>query len=456
MKRAWISSKILAIGLAVCVVAVSSWAVLKRGTEGKARLHSTAADVLSVLPRSTGSTLTDQTIAKWADRVRREPKEDRSWANLGDALMQKARETADAAYYGHAQAAYQQALQLNPKSEAALIGLAWVNGGRHEFEQSIAWADRALALDQKNNDAYGLLGDADIEIGDYPAAFAHYQKMLDLRPDIASYSRGAHLLWLNGNFRKAVWLMVKAVETGAPYAENTAWCRAQLGLMLYSNGALVPAEQTLKAGLKLAPANWRLLAAMGKVKTAEKDYPAAIDYYKRSIAVVPQHDSLVALGDLYRLTGRPQEAEQQYGLVETIDKLNKANGVRGGWQMALFLADHDRNPVEALKQAQAEYATRKNVYAADTLAWCLYQNGRYAEAMEAIRTALSKHTPEALFQFHAGMIAAKLGDRPTAQICLYRAMSLNPHFSPVYATMAADALKRLGETPPDTEQTAQR
>ena len=41
--------------------------------------------------------------------------------------------------------------------------------------------------------AYGLLGDAAVEMGDYEAAFKHYQKMLDIRPDLSSYSRGAHL-----------------------------------------------------------------------------------------------------------------------------------------------------------------------------------------------------------------------------------------------------------------------
>ena len=67
--------------------------------------------------------------------------------------------------------------------------------------------------------------------------------------------------------------------------------------------------------------------------------------------------------------------QKRYQLVDSIDKLNKANKVRGGWQQALFLADHDSELPEALKEAQEEISTRKNVYAADTLAWCLFKNG---------------------------------------------------------------------------------
>ena len=326
----------------------------------------------------------------------------------------------------------------------ALNGLAWIESGRHEFERSLDWAHKALAVDPKSNDAYGLIGDAQVEIGDYEAAFTAYQQMLDIRPDIASYSRGAHLLWLNNNKRKATWLMYKAVRTGAPYAENTAWCQTQLAQILYNEGAILPAEQTLESVLKGTPNNYRALALLGKVKAARKDYPAAIDCYQRSIAVVPQVDSLAALGDLYVLTGRKEEAEKQFALVDTIDKLNKANGVRGGWQRAMFLADHDRELPEALKEAQEEYATRKNVYAADTLAWCLYKNGRTQEAGEMIQKALKYNTPEALFSFHAGMIYAKLQDRRTASLCLARALSMNGSFHPTYVQTAADTLRQLG------------
>jgi tetratricopeptide (TPR) repeat protein len=184
------------------------------------------------------------------------------------------------------------------------------------------------------------------------------------------------------------------------------------------------------------------------VKAARNDTPAAIDLYRRSVAVVPTHDALVALGDLYRLTGQREAAASQYALVETIYRLQKANGVRGDAQIARFYADHDRNIPEALRLAESEYATRKNVVATDTLAWCLYKSGRYAEARDMIERALAHSTPDAGFRFHAGMIYAKLGDRVTAQNRLYQALSLNPAFSPVDAPMAAAALAQLGSRAP--------
>ena len=386
----------------------------------------------------------DQAIAKQTLATQKTPRNTKAWTDLGNALMQKARETADLSYYSLAEADYKKALAVDPKSVPALDGMAWVTSDRHEFEKSKAWANKALALDPNSQDAYGLIGDADQELGDYSAAYAHYQTMLNLRPDLASYSRGGHLLWVTGDFRKGVLLMDKAIDAGGPYAESTGWCRAQLGLMLWSEGHETAAEQTLRDALTTTPRNYRVLMALGRVLAGKGDYQSAIDCYQKAIDVVPQVDAVAALGDLYALRGHKADAEQQYRLAESIDRIQKANGVKGGWQMSLFRANHDRNLPEALADARDEYQTRKNVYAADALAWCLYKNGQYSEAAALSRAALAQKTPESEFYYHAGMIAAKQKNMLVARQFLGRALQLNPHFSPIDAPAAVALRRRLG------------
>ena len=464
MKQTNASSKVTVACLLLAGGAVGTWAISHdRAGASPKDAHSATVnaapggadgkhDVLSSLPKPSGNSLSDQMIGKWIGVVQKNAKDDMAWANLGDSYMQKARETADVTYYAHAEKAYQRALDLNLKNVPALNGMAWVNGGRHEFEKSIEWGGKAIAIDPKDNDAYGLIGDADVEMGNYDTAYTHYQQMLDIRPDTSSYSRGAHLLWLTGDERKGMWLMAKAIKAGGPYAENTAWCRTQLALMLMSTGAQLPAEQTLADALKYAPHNYQLLAAMGKLKAAKKEYPAAIECYKQAIEVVPMHDSLVALGDLYQITGKPLEAKKQFALVEATHQLLKANGVRGDMQIAQFYADHDRNLSEAVAEEEVEIKTRPNVYVADTLAWCYYKVGRYQDAQAMSVKALAHNTPEAMFKFHAGMIEAKLNNIVSAKKHLYEALSQNPNFSLIYAPVAADTLKQLGSRPLDDMQ----
>ena len=393
---------------------------------------------------------TDSLVTKYAAVVSKNPGNGNAWVDFGDILMQKGRETADAAYCTRAEAAYREALKIDPKKLDGLIGMAWVNGVRHEFEASIEWARKALAVDAQNQAAFGLIGDAAVEMGDYDGAFQQYQKMLDSRPDLSSYSRSAHLLQVTGDSRRATWLMSKAIDTGSPFGENTAWCRSQLALIYFQQGAYMPAEQILTEGLARVPNDYRLLAAMGKVKAAMKNYDAAIDSYRKSIAIAPQQDVVAALGDVLAVAGHQAEADKEYAMVETIARLNKANGIKGDMLTARFYADHDTHLAQALKMAEEEYATRKNVYQADTLAWCLFKNGRVEEARKMIRVALSRHTPEAMFYFHQGVIEAKAGDKGAAQIAFYTASSLSPSFDVIEAPMANKIMADLGSKPPSS------
>jgi tetratricopeptide (TPR) repeat protein len=395
------------------------------------------------LPAQAPGPTSDVEINQASELVRSHPTE-ASYSRLGDAYMQKARETMDLSYYGRAEASYRRSLVIHPDYANALVGIAWVLSGRHEFEQSIDWANKALKVEPKRADAYGLLGDAATEMGDYDSAFEDYQKMLDLKPDIASYSRAAHLLFVTGGYKKATLLMSKAIAAGGAYPENRAWCSAQMALLYFAQGAYVPADQLLTQALKETPNNYHLLAAMGRVKAGLKDFPSAIEYYKRAQAVVPQHDVVVALGDLYAIEGRPDDANRQYALVDVLRKLNKANGVIGDLQMAQFLADHDQDLEEALRLAEAEYKTRPTVYGADTLAWCYYKNGRIPEARKYSLKALSQNTPEAMFLYHRGLILAKAGDTGAARKLLYQALSQNPYFEPRGAIAAMKVVQELG------------
>lgn len=407
-------------------------------------------EFLASLPEvldASASAQSDKEIAKWKQRLGKKPDDAGLWLNLGDALMQKARETANHQYYDWAEKAYHQSLVLSPEKSDAMTGLAWVCGERHQFPESIAWGEKAIAINAKDEAAYGLIGDAQIELGDYKGAFKSYQQMLDIRPDLASYSRGANLLYLTGDTRKGMWLMTKAIKAGGAYGENTAWCSAKLAEMLVGEGAVVPAESILKDAAKIAPNNYYVLAAMGKVQTARGNYPEAIALYQKAVAIAPQHAGLVALGDLYTVTGQKDKAEETFALVERMHEEHKKYGNGDELYMARFFAEHDRQLPRALAIAQMHQDT-KNAVNADTVAWCYYKNNKLPEAKAQIKRALTAAAPDAPVLFHAGMICARLGERPVAQKYLYQALSRNPYFSLMDATVAVDTLKTLGNTPP--------
>lgn len=376
--------------------------------------------------------------------------------NQADALMQRSRDRLDPALYAPAEDLYRRALAADPQNAGAMLGLAWVHNSEHEFAEGRRWAEAALAIDPTIPDAFALIGDGAAELGDYEEAFAQYQKALDLRPDQSSYSRAAQLLWLTGDIESARFLLLKAIAAGSSAPENTAWCRARLALMYFHAGELVSADSVLTEALRDNPNNAHLLIASGRLQAARGSLEGAIDSIKRSVEIAPSHEALAILVDLYTAAGRDSDARSQFDAVMAFhgahnhghdDHAHVHTAPHASHELALFLADHDRDLGVALSSAEADYAAFPNVFAADALAWCQFKAGRYEAAAVTINEALRLGTPIADIHFHAGMIFAKLGDATRAREHLSRALDLNPSFHPRFARVAADELARIRSKP---------
>jgi len=243
-------------------------------------------------------------------------------------------------------------------------------------------------------------------------------------------------------------LMQKAIEAGGAYPENTAWCRAELALMQFHAGALLPAQVLAERALKDAPENPRILTIAGRLAMAAGDVLKAKNLFQRAVAIVPQHESLTALVALAVLNEAPEEAELYTQQLLTLHDPKPHHHHDGNSQLARFLADENRDLEKALQEAERAFKSYRNVYAADTLAWCYYKAGRLDEARRTIRKALQWNTPDASLFFHAGMIYTKLGKVEPARKYFYRALNLNPNFHPRDAATATKSLKSLAAARP--------
>jgi tetratricopeptide (TPR) repeat protein len=121
-------------------------------------------------------------------------------------------------------------------------------------------------------------------------------------------------------------------------------------------------------------------------------------------------------------------------------QLFEATGVMVDLDLALFEADHG-DPERALGFAEAAYEATPSVRAADARAWALHRLGRDREAQRSSDEALRLGSLDPLFRFHAGAIAAALGDDDAARHDLELALSTDAGFS---ATHAAEAHRLLG------------
>src|SRR5262245_40542349 len=159
-------------------------------------------------------TVVDQAITLHRALARRNPLDAKVYVRLGDAYVQKSRETGDLAYLVLAEKALRRALELAPDHSAAMRHLAHVLATRHQFQEAAAQAARAVELAPNDAGAHGVLGDAYLELGRYDRAAEAYETMMRLRADLASYGRAAGLKSLRGEPRGAIDDLRRAVAWG--------------------------------------------------------------------------------------------------------------------------------------------------------------------------------------------------------------------------------------------------
>ena len=390
---------------------------------------------------------TDRSIGALQERlrVREDP---RSQTELAFAYLQKARETADPSYYTRADGLLQAAHAQVPQDGDTLIGLGTLALARHDFRAGLEWGQQAAAAAPAKSAALSVIADAQIELGQYEDGVATVQRMVDLRPDQASYSRVSYVRELHGDVEGAVEAMRLAVQSGAPGAEGTEWARVQLGHLHFGRGDLPSAEAAYREALVRLPGYVHATGGLARVAAARGDYPAAIRLYQEATEAVPVPELVIGLGDVYRALGRIEDADRQDVLVGVMQRLNAANGMDTDLEMALFDADRGVELDAAVARARALWEQRRSVHVADVLAWTLYRAGDCQAADAMSREALRLGTRDALMLFHAGRIAECVGDAERASSLLSGAMAQNPNFSVRYAPEARAALQALGNVSP--------
>ena len=406
-----------------------------------------ATDTLVGAPERAPSRLDDR-IRDLQDRLREDPGATRAATQLGHAYLQKTRDTGDPAYYPKAEALFARALKSQPDDVEALVGMGALALARHRFLDALDWGERARDTNPHHAAAHGVVGDALLEIGRYDEAFASFQRMVDLRPDLNSYARVAYARELVGDRAGAIRAMEQAAVAGSAVPENAAWALAQLGALCFGDGDLDGAERRYRQALATFPDYVHATAGLARVAAARGDDAAAVALYEDALARMPLPEFAIALGDLHRAHGRTAEAAAQDALVDAMRRLAAENGVETDLELARFDADRGQRLPDAIAAARARLAEGPSIAAAGTLAWALYRSGDLPGAKIASDQALRLGTDDPVLRFHAGLIARDLGDHATARVHLEAALARNPHFSPLYAPQARDALAALGLAAP--------
>ena len=370
--------------------------------------------------------------------VRTLPGEVDRWVALGEAWVHKARDAQSENLYGRAEDAAKKALALQPGARGALRIRALVHRNAHRFADMKTVADQLVKLDPKDPDGWGLLGDAQLELGAYDAAAESYQNMIDRRPALPAFTRIAWLRWLNDDVEGALemWESAGAGTTGAA-PETRAWLASEIGEVFWLKGDLVTAEIAFSKGLVVKPDHGPCLFGRGRVRWAQGDLPGAIADLKASVAARRSEPVFAWLAALHRAAGDTAQAARIEAMLATPEDFDDPRSA------ALYLATRRLSPGRAVELAEVDMKARGDLFAEDALAFALLRAGRPGEAAKHMANALRLQTPHPMLWAHAGLIALAQGDKPNAKAHLQKALALNPKFDPVLAPEIQGALAGL-------------
>src|SRR5258708_35176757 len=152
------------------------------------------ARFLALLDPKGGEAM-DARLRDLQGRVQRSPKKMEAWIELGQAWVRKARADGNPMHYLSASACADLALALAPGNRLALDlrGLVLLND--HRFDEARRLAQSVGDAEPDDAAAWGNLSDALLELGRVDEAARATQRMVDLKPNLPSYSRAAWLLW---------------------------------------------------------------------------------------------------------------------------------------------------------------------------------------------------------------------------------------------------------------------
>ncbi|MFF9774797.1 tetratricopeptide repeat protein [Streptomyces sp. NPDC013978] len=424
---------------AALAVAFTGFAVaLGAGDDGRTVAMSSSPGVSAA--QLAGGDL-DTAVERLQAHLKAQPKDFGSWSTLGLAYVEQARVKGDPSRYPQAEKALERSLELRPDNDPALAGLAALAAARHDFEDALRYADKALKQNPYSERALCSRVDALVELGRYDDALEAVRLADTRRPGIPVFTRYAYVYELRGDVKTARRVLEQALDSAATRGD-IAYVATQLGQLAWKQGDYKTALDHYARALGADDTYLPALEGRARAQAASGDSAEAIRGLEQVVSSYPLPGPLVVLGELYEAKGERTKAGDQYALVDAYTAIARSNGVNADLDTALAAADHGDTKA-ALRAAEAEWKRRETVHTADALAWALHVNGRDEEALPYARRATATGYKDATFLYHRGMVEYAAGDKKDARASLKAALDLNTGFSPLGAAKARKTLKAL-------------
>jgi tetratricopeptide (TPR) repeat protein len=290
----------------------------------------------------------------------------------------------------------------------ALLDAATRAGLRHDFAAQLRLGVEARRLAPGTVSAYPEIADAQIELGRYGAAERTLQRMLDVKPNLTSYSRVSYFRELHGDLGGAVEAMRLAVSAGGGAGENVAYVQVLLGDLELQRGRVGAARRAYTSALRSFPGYPAGMVGLARADAAGGDLGRAAVRLRRAAERLPLTGTLTLLAEVEGELGRPAAADRALAAARAQQRLYREADTLPDAEAVIFEADHG-SPARAVRLGRRVWNAAPSVRSADALGWALTMAGRPRDGYAYSRRALRLGSRDALFRLHAGMAASRAG-----------------------------------------------
>jgi tetratricopeptide (TPR) repeat protein len=388
----------------------------------------------------TAGGVTAASVIELEAQLRARPHDPDLLTKLGFAYQLRWRETADAGFLPRSQTALRRALRVRPGDASAVLGLGSLGLIRHEFRDALVYGRRAQRLLPGSARPYGVVGDALVELGRYRDAFAAFDRMVSLRPSLASYARVAYARELTGDLEGAAMAMRLALAATGGQPEPAAWSLVELAKLELLLGRPAVAERHVREALDALPGYPSAWTELALVELTRGQLENAVEDARTAANAVPTQQAVALLGALLDRAGKHEEAHRQRTTVALIERLLRSNGVQVDLESAVHRADYRIQPAQTVELARRARVARPSIYGDDALGWALARAGQCEAALPLATRALRLGTKDPLLFFHRGYAEGCAGNRTAMRAWYERALELNPEFSSRWAPVARAAV----------------
>ena len=433
-------NKLAGIVLLVGIV-LGGLVILKQSNANKSEAATTP-----VVPVGASVVNIEESILYLEDQVRKNPSHTGHQLSLVQTYMQYALQTRqEPTYIPKAEKLLKDLRKSHPDLYEANALQASLFNTLHEFEQARDLASSLIEENDKVAYVYGILIDALVELGQYEEAVEACDKMISIKPGLASYARASYLRELHGDGDGALEAMVLAADAAMVGSEERAWALYQIGQLYLAENNLPAASSVFSGILEERPGYAFAIGGHGHIQLIEGNYEEATRLLTAAYELVPADEFLEGLVEVYEATN---EDEKKYAALDQIalgyqEADEMGENVR--MEYADFLADLEQDLKNALQLAKKEYERRPtHLHALETYAWALHKLGRSGEAQEYIDQAMRLGTGDAMVYFRAADIYLGSGNIKEARTFLQKAIDANLHIeSPSTALQAQKMFQGL-------------